>query len=73
MHYLKSDVNRLYIPKNKEGRGMMQLELSYKTSTLGLDAYLKNEMMELVKHHEKSKKLHSVTKKALKFIGRIKY
>ena len=31
MHYLKADVDRLYIPRNEGGSGMIQLELSYKT------------------------------------------
>ena len=58
MHHSKSNVNLLYIPRNKRGRGVMQLELSYKISTLGFDAYLKNNhdwMMKLVKYHESSK------------------
>ena len=40
MHHPKSDVGRLYIPKNKGGRGMIQLELLYKTSAIGLAQYL---------------------------------
>ena len=35
MHYLKADVDRLYIPWNEGGRRMIQLELSYKTSAIG--------------------------------------
>ena len=34
MHHPKADVDRLYIPRNKEWTGMIQLELSYKTSTI---------------------------------------
>ena len=36
----KGDVDRLYIPRNEEGRGMIQLELSYKISTVGQHKYL---------------------------------
>ena len=28
MHHPKADVDRLYIPRNEGGRGMIQLELS---------------------------------------------
>ena len=31
MHHPKSDVDRLYIQRKSGGRGMIQLELSYKT------------------------------------------
>ena len=35
MHHLKADVDRLYITRNERGRAMIQLELTYKTSTIG--------------------------------------
>ena len=34
MHHAKADVERLYIPRNEGGRGMIQLEFSYKTTTI---------------------------------------
>ena len=34
MHHTKADVERLYIPRNKGRRGMIQLELSYKHQLL---------------------------------------
>ena len=37
-HHPKSDVNRLYLPRKEEGRE--QLELSPKTSIIGIDNYL---------------------------------
>ena len=36
MNHPKSDIDRIYVPRSKGGRGMIQLELSYKTSTIGL-------------------------------------
>ena len=39
MHHLKAYVKRLCIPKNEGGRRMIQLELSYKTSTIGQHKY----------------------------------
>ena len=70
MLHPKSDVDRLYLPRNKGGRGMIQIELSYKTSTIGLSNYLDNTedwMLQLVNRHENSKKLHSVTKESDKY------
>ena len=69
-HHPKSDVARLYIPRRRGGRGMIQLELSYKTSTIGLCKYLENTqdwMLKLVNLHEQNKKLHSITKESHKF------
>ena len=42
MHHPKSDVNRLYLPRKEGGRGLVQLELSLKTSIIGMDTYLNN-------------------------------
>ena len=38
----KSDVNRLYLPRKEGGRGLVQFELSLKTSIIGMDTYLSN-------------------------------
>ena len=40
MHHPKSDTERLYLPRAIGGRGLVQIELSYKTTTIGLDKYL---------------------------------
>ena len=69
MHHPKADVDRLYLPRNEGGRGLIQIELTYKI-TAGLETYLresKDRMMKLVLEHEKRKKLCSVTKEAAKF------
>ena len=39
MHHPKSDVDRLYLPRNEGGGGFIQLELSYESTTIGLDKY----------------------------------
>ena len=36
MHHPKSDVDRLYLPRTEGGRGLIQLELSYKSTNIGL-------------------------------------
>ena len=56
MHHPKSDVNRLYLPRKEGGRGLVQLELSLKTSIIGMDTYLNNTngwMLNLVKNTSK--------------------
>ena len=40
MHHPRADVDRMYLPRNKGGRGLIQLEIAYKIATIGLDAYL---------------------------------
>ena len=70
MHCPKPDVDRLYIPRKEGGRGLIQLELTYKTTTIKLEKYLdssKDWMLQLVKQHENSKKAHSVIKKSEKY------
>ena len=70
MHHPKADVDRLYLPRSEGGRGLMQIELTVKIVTVGLETYLresKDEMMKLVLEHEKKKKLYYVTKEATRF------
>ena len=53
---------------------MTQLELSYKTSTIGLFRYLNlsdDSMLQLALKHEKEKGSHSVVKEARKFAREI--
>ena len=74
MHHPKADVERLYLPRSNGGRGMTQLELTYKTSTIGLYRYLdlsQDWMMQKVFQHESQKKLHSVVKEGRKFANEL--
>ena len=60
----------VYIPKHEGGRGMIQLELSYKTWTIGQNKYLTtltDWMQQLVVAHNKTQKVHSVSKQSHKF------
>ena len=55
MHHPKADVDRLYIPRKEGGRGMIQLELSLKTTTIDLQKYLeasRDWILQLVNIHE---------------------
>ena len=71
MHHSKAlNHDKLYIPWNKGGRGMIQLELSYKTPTIGQHEYLTTTadwMIQLVLAHDKTKKLDSINKQSYKF------
>ena len=63
MHHPKADKDRLYLPGSERDRSLLQTELTYKTTTIGLQKYLqttKDWMMDLVKKHENSKKLYSI-------------
>ena len=63
MHHPKADVDRLYIRRSEGGKGLLQLELLYKTITIGLQAYLDSTqdwMLQLVNRHKETKKVHSV-------------
>ena len=70
MHHPKADVNRMYVPKREGSRGMINLEMGLKITTIELNTYLllsDDRMLKLVLQHEKKKKLHSVTKESQKF------
>ena len=62
MHHPKADVDRLYLPRSSGGRGLIQLELTLKTTTIGLDAYLTktdDPLLRIVKHQ-----FYSISKEA---------
>ncbi len=40
MQHPKADVDRLYLPRSEERRGLVQLELTFKSTIIGLDTYL---------------------------------
>ena len=70
MHYPTADVNRMYLPRRIEGRGLTKLETAYKSTTIGLETYLRNSddaLLQLVLQHETKKKLYSIQKEAEKF------
>ena len=70
MHHLEVDVDRVYIPRHEGGREMIQLELSCKTWTIGQHKYrttLTDWMQQLVVAHDKTQKVHSISKQSHKF------
>ena len=67
MHHPKADVDRIYLARKKGGRGLIQLALAYKTTTIGFYTYLNTTsdwMLEIVRKHDSCKNLHSVKKEA---------
>ena len=74
MHQPKADIHRLYLQRGNGGRGLTQLELAYKTSTIGLFQYLNlsdDWMLQLALKHEQEKGSHSVLKVAREFAREI--
>ena len=72
MHHPKADIHRLYLPKSNRGRDLTQLELSYKSSKIGLFRYLIDDWMpQSVLNNEKEKGSHSVVKEAGRFVREI--
>ena len=70
MNHPKADKDQFYLPRTEGGRSVIQLELTYKTTTTGLHKYLqttKDWMMELFGKHENSKKLSSIAEEIGKY------
>ena len=70
MHHLKSDVDRLYLLRNEGGGGLIQLELSYKSTTIGLDKYFQktqDTLLHFVKDHDDRMSLYSISRRSMKF------
>ena len=42
IHHIKADVSRMYIPRKEGGRGIIKLEMTYKTTTIKLNSYLES-------------------------------
>ena len=45
MNHPKADVDRIYISRKEGGRGLIQLECTFKTTTIGLDTYLRGKTL----------------------------
>ena len=70
MHHPKADVDRLYLPRTSGGRGLIQIETTYKTTTIGLDAYINcrvDRLIDIIREHERVRNTTSVHREAEKF------
>ena len=76
MHHPRADVDRTYLPRNRGGRGLIQLEIAYKIATISLDASFnaaKNDpLLVIAKEREKAKKKYSVASQATVFRRELK-
>ena len=71
MHHPNADMDRKYLARNEGGGGLIQLEMAYKTATMGLDTYLDNKsnpLLVIAKEHEKIK-----TKKKYPYLARLQF
>ena len=67
MHHQKADKDPLYLPRTEGGRSLIQTELTYKTTIIGLHKYFqttKDWMIELVRKHKNNKKFYSIAKES---------
>ena len=74
MRHPKSDVDRLYLPRTAGGRGLIQLERSYKSTTIAPDKYLQEMLdtpLHFFKDHEDRKSLYSISRQSMKFIREV--
>ena len=57
-HHPRTDIERLYIRRENGGRGLIQQEMTNKTTTIGLKKYLDSIIdwrLQLVNTHENQK------------------
>ena len=67
IHHPKSDVDRLYFPRNKGGEGSYK---SYQSPTIGLDKYFQetqDTLLHFVKDHDDRKSLYFISRQSMKF------
>ena len=70
MHHPKADTERLCLARDEGRRGLIQIEMSYKVATVGLETYLKqvkDMYITVVYQHECSKKKYYILKEARTF------
>ena len=72
----KADTDRIYLPYQENGRGLMNLEKEYKAAIVGLYQYMVNnedaQISALPRHHT-GKALYSVSKEATEYLNIRRY
>jgi hypothetical protein len=69
MHHPKSDIDRIYVTRKEEGRGLLQNEGIYKAEKINFAKYLhaENQSVNIVKSHAGSQpNMYSTIKTAAK-------
>ena len=78
MHHPKADIDRLYVKKKEEGRGLVQVEAAYKAEIINIAEYLntnykEDQFVHIVKNHESTQpNINSVLKLATKIIEELR-
>ena len=70
MHHPKADKDQMYVNRSEGGKGLIQLETTYKLTTIGLDTYLTcndDQLLKITTTHEKQNKKYSIVKQAVKY------
>ena len=57
MRHPKSDIDRLYVKRKEDGRGLVQIEAAHKAETINIAEYLntnykEGQVVNIVKSHE---------------------
>ena len=71
MHHPKEDIDRLYLPRVSDGRGLIQIEATYKITTIGLEAYINSNIDKLlciIRDQDKVRNTKSLQQEAAKFM-----
>jgi len=71
MHHRKADIDRLNVKRKEGGRGLMQIEASYKAEIFNIAEYLntnykEDQFLNIVKSHESTQNMKSIIKTAAK-------
>jgi hypothetical protein len=68
----KADIDRLYVKRKEGGRGLVQVEVAYKTEIINIVGYLntnykRDQLVHIVKNHESLQpNMNSIIKLAAK-------
>ena len=74
VHHLAADVDWLYAPCTKCGRGLRKIELKYQSCIVGLDCYLHNSsdlFMQMVQECDARRSSHSIQRMACQFTAQL--
>ena len=70
MRHPTADIDKLYLPRISGGRGLIQIEATYKTTTIDLEAYINSntdELLDIIRDHDKVRNRKSLQQKAANF------
>lgn len=69
-HHQKADVERLYLPIEEGGRGLLNIETMYKTQIIKYETYLEagnDHLIQTIGEHDKAKDKYSIEKESMEF------